>query len=242
MMFPQGGAIVGRRIRAGEENPWWRVVGIAADVRAGGPNAPIEPEYYTPRTHDAAGAAQRPSRGASLIFGGTSGNHIVTALPAAVRAEVAALDPAVPVTVEPLARRYARLTDRPRFHALLLAIFAGAGVVLAAIGLYGMVAFHTAQRAKELAVRVALGARPGQVVRLVVGETAAWIGIGAAVGLVGAWFGAAWLRSLLFGVAERDPLSIGLAVMVLVVCAAVAAWVPARRAAAADPNRVLRSE
>ena len=102
-----------------------------------------------------------------------------------VRAEVAALDPTLPVNIETLDQRVGKLAQRPRFNAWLLGLFAAMGLLLSAIGLYGVVSFLVAQRTPEIGVRMALGATPGAVARLVLGHAARWTFAGAALGVVG---------------------------------------------------------
>jgi predicted permease len=233
-LFPEGGAL-GKRMRAGPENPWWTVVGIAADIRNAGLTNPAEPEYYVARSREVPRGPV--SRRAAVLVRASAPRAAIAGV---IRGELAALDSTIPVNVEPLALRFARLADRPRFNALLLGLFAGLGAMLAAIGLYGVVAFQAAQRTKEIGVRMALGARPRDIVTLMAGQTARWIAAGACAGLVASWFAAKALRSLVYGVTERDPVSSAAAVLILLAAGALAVWIPARRAASADPNVTLR--
>jgi putative ABC transport system permease protein len=130
----------------------------------------------------------------------------------------------------------------PRFDALLLSIFAVAAVVLAAVGLYGIMASSVNQQQRELGIRMALGATSSDVRNMVLRQAIVVAGAGTAVGLIGALLGARLLTSMLFGVTAFDPATFGGVCVVLLVVAAGAAYVPARRATAIDPARALRVE
>jgi putative ABC transport system permease protein len=157
-----------------------------------------------------------------------------------VRQGTASLDSSVPVTIETMSQRVGKLAERPRFNAVLLTLFAGMGVVLAAIGIYGVVGFLAAQRTQEIGVRMALGASPGAIWKMVMGSVARWTISGALLGLLGSWYAVKLLRSLLFDVSVRDPWPVGAAVILLLVAAFVAAALPARRAMRVDPIEALR--
>jgi hypothetical protein len=130
----------------------------------------------------------------------------------------------------------------PRFRALLLSLFAVAALGLAAIGLYAVASYEAAQRRYEMGVRLTLGATPGTLRRLLLADTCRPVAIGATAGLVGAWWFAAFAQSLLYRTDGRDPIFYAAAVVVLVGTAALAAWMPARRAARTDPAIVLRAQ
>jgi ABC-type antimicrobial peptide transport system permease subunit len=159
-----------------------------------------------------------------------------------VRATAAALDPTLPVNIETLNQRVGRLAERPRFNALLLGLFAGMGLTLAAIGLYGVMSFLVAQRTREIGVRMALGATPGAVARLVLAHAARWTVAGAVLGAIGSLWAARLLDALLFHVSARDPWTLIAAIAVLLGTALAAAWIPSRRAARVDPMQALRQE
>jgi ABC-type antimicrobial peptide transport system permease subunit len=158
------------------------------------------------------------------------------------RAEIAGLDPTVPIEFFTMNARVGTLTQRPRFDAVLLSLFAGIGVLLAAFGIYGVVSFFVSQRTPEIGVRMALGATPEGILKMVFMNVARWAIGGAALGLLGAWFCARLLESLLFEVRAHDPLLLGAALFVLLLAAFLAAWVPARRAMRVDPLVALRYE
>jgi ABC-type antimicrobial peptide transport system permease subunit len=114
--------------------------------------------------------------------------------------------------------------------------------LLSAIGLYGVVSFLVAQRTREIGVRMALGATPAAVARLVLGHAARWTLTGAALGVIGSFFAARWLEAMLFHVSARDPWILAAAVGGLCATAMLAAWLPSRRAARVDPMQALRQE
>jgi len=123
-----------------------------------------------------------------------------------------------------------------------LSLFAGIGVVLAALGIYGVVSFFVTQRTQEIGVRMALGATPRRILGMVLLNLARWTLAGVTLGLLGAWFCARLLQSLLFEVRVHDPILLTLSLLILLAVAFLATWVPARRAARVDPMVALRYE
>jgi putative ABC transport system permease protein len=211
----------------------WEVVGVAGDVRQFGVDADPQPAMYFP-------AAQGPS--------GSMGVVVRTAVPplslaGAVRRAVAGLDPNLPVNeLRPLEQLTADSVSQPRFYMLLLSVFAGTALALAAIGIFGVISYGVAQRTREIGVRMALGAEPASVLRVVVGGALGLAGIGVGLGVLGALAGTRLLSGLLYGVAATDPLTYaGVAVLLLGV-AALASWLPARAAVRVDPVVALRAE
>ncbi|MBV8514815.1 MAG: FtsX-like permease family protein, partial [Acidobacteria bacterium] len=226
---------VGRSFRFGQQTEWGTIVGVVGDVKNDGLASSGGPEFYLPWRESRDGYY----RTAHLIF--------KTPLSAAmigkwVRSEAASIDPTVPVTVEPLTLRVEKLAERPRFNATVLTLFATIGMVLAAIGIYGVVGFLVAQQTREIGVRMALGATPREILKMVLSDVARWTVAGTVAGVIGAWFCARLLESLLFQVRAHDPLLLLAAVSMLVVVALTAAWVPARRATRIDPLVALRHE
>jgi len=160
-----------------------------------------------------------------------------------VRQTIASLDPGSPAAdIRPLSDYVSSARAARRFAAVLAAGFAGAALLLAAIGVYGVTAYGVALRRRELGVRMALGATGRQIVMLVVGESARLAAAGLAIGLLGAAGAAALMRTQLYGVTMLDPISFGLAITVLAVAVALAAWLPAQHAASTNPLESLRSE
>lgn len=159
-----------------------------------------------------------------------------------IRSQVAALDPTLPVDIATLRERVSKLADQPRFQATLVGFFAAIGLVLAVIGLYGVIAFLVAQRTQEIGVRMALGAGRSDILRLVMGKSLRLIVCGTAVGLVAALTVSRVLSSLLFGIGSHDPITFALVTLLLIVVALLATLVPARAATMVDPNAALRCD
>ncbi len=226
---------LGKQIRPGRSGPWLTVIGVAGNVKNSALMEPDDPEFYVVRHH----APEPFGRTATAIL---TGPLDPAALSRWVRGTVAALDPTLPLNIETLDQRVGKLAQRPRFNAWLLGMFAAMGLLLSAIGLYGVVSFLVAQRTREIGVRMALGATPGAVTRLVLGHAARWTLAGAALGLAGSWFAARLLETMLFHVSRRDPWMFAAAASTLWATAMLAAWLPSRRAARLDPIETLRQE
>jgi predicted permease len=238
--FP-GGSPIGRRLklgRPGATSRWMTIVGVAGEVRhrslvADPLTNPDDPDIYVP-------LAQRPARNLSIVV---RANVDPGALAAPLRSAVASIDPDVPAFGFSAASAFVGAqTSNARFGAALMGLFGGLALLLAALGVHGVVSYGVARRRREIGVRLALGARRRQVVGLVLGEALALAAAGVAVGVVAAAALARLLHSLLYGVAPIDPPTFGVAAGVLVAAAAAAAWLPARRAARVDPMAALRSE
>ena len=229
-----GEAPLGKRFReVGERDAAWRtVVGVVAEVRQDPMGEPVG-DYYLPVTQEAP-------RYATVFLRMRPG--ATAPLPALERA-VAALDPEVAVAdATDVATLAGRITAPGRFLALLLGVFGAFAVGLAVVGLYGAVAYAAAQRRRDVAVRMALGARREEVARLFVRERLGVLGAGLALGLAGAVVLARLLQGQLRGVTPADPLTYGACALLLAGAAFAAVWIPARGAARAEPMRVLREE
>ncbi len=236
-LFP-GEDPIGKRMRFtafDRGGPWRTVVGVAADVKNNGLIASADPEFYIPWKNDPETYVRRSY--VEIRTGLATGAVVRWA-----RSEVAQLDPDVPIEFSTMNQRVDKLMQRPRFDAMLLSLFAGIAIVLAAIGMYGVVSFFVAQRTREIGVRMALGASPQGILRMVMLSVATWTLAGTALGLVGAWFGLRMLESLVFGVVVHDPWPLMVAVATLLFTASAAAWIPSRRAMRVDPMVALRYE
>jgi len=164
-----------------------------------------------------------------------------------IRREVARVDPTLPLfEIHTLEQEMDAALVQQRLTALLSGVFGALALVLACVGLYGLLAYGVAQRQRELGVRMALGAQRGQVVWMVMREAAWMVGIGILIGAPAAWgvarMAANQIEGLLFGLKATDPQTIAAAVLILAGVAAVAAYLPARRASRVDPMVALRSE
>jgi len=223
---------IGARLTVDGET-WATVVGVAADTHQEGvADKPYAQLYFS--------AAQGAPHTAYVVVRSAGDPARFTA---GVRAAVAALDPQLAVgSVRTLADRLAENVARPRVTAALVSLFAAVALMLAAVGIYGVVAYAVTQRAREFGIRMALGARDADVVKLVVGQGTAPVVAGLAAGLAGAWAGSRVLGSLLYGVSATDPVAFAGVVVFLGAVALVAAYVPARRATRVDPVVVLAQD
>jgi putative ABC transport system permease protein len=211
------------------------VVGVVGDIREESLEAAPRPTLY-------AHVRQRPRQAALFHVALRADGAPTGALVAAARTVLRELAPELPPRVRTLeGMRTGSLAAR-RFSLLLLAVFGGAALLLAALGLAGVVAFSVAQRTREFGVRMALGARPGDVLRLVLRQAGTMALLGVGVGWALALALARVARSLVSGVSSTDPLAFTVVTVLLGAVALLAAWVPARRAARVDPQVALRSE
>jgi len=241
-LFPKGGA-VGQHIQFANylpyfsvDGPVFTVVGVAGDVKNAGLTGQDDPEYYELWSNHHPESWSR-----HCTF------EVETNLPPSVvvpwlRMQVAKLDPTAPVEVEPLTETVSRLADRPRFEMALVSFFAAAGLLLAVVGLYGVIAFLVAQRTQEIGVRMAMGATRANILRLVLLKGMGLVLAGGIVGLGVAFAVSRLLRSLLFSVSAYDPGSFLTVVLLLSGVALVATLIPALAATRVDPNVALRSE
>jgi predicted permease len=214
---------------------WLTIVGVVGDARDDGLDAPPRPAMYV---H----VLQRPERlrqASTMVLRAGTPPELLTA---AVRARVRALDPNVPVQLAPLQTFVARSVAGRRFAAGLLSGFALLAVGLAALGIYGVLAFAVAQRQREIGVRMALGAGRGDVRRMVVRDGMRAVLPGVVLGLAGALAVSRLLRGMLYGVSASDPLTFLSVAAVLTVVALLASWLPARRATRVDPMIAIRAE
>jgi len=226
---------IGQHVQPVPQDPWYTVVGVAANVKNGGLSGADEPEFYRLRR--------------SIAEDWTPWNAIVlktslapSAVAPWVRAQIAQIDPTLPIDVETLSESVGKLTDRPRFETALLGFFAFCGLLMAVIGLYGVIAFVATQRTQEIGVRMALGATRLNVLRLIAGEGVRLIAVGGVLGLGAALTASQMLRSLLFNVGPYDPLSYAAVALLLVLVALIATLIPARAAMKIEPVVALRYE
>ena len=232
---------IGRRIAPGfstvpmnDEGPDMReIVGVVADVKHQNLQGPAQPEFYFPQ-------AQMPMSAMSVVIRAAGDPR---ALQNSVRGVVQSLDKGTPVySIRTLEDLIGSNVAAPRFNTLLLGLFAGVALVLTTVGLYGVISYSVAQNTRQIGIRVALGAQPGSVFKLVVGQGTLLTLVGIVIGL-GAAFGLTRLMSnLLYGVGASDPWTyVGVSVLLLAV-AFLACYLPARRATMIDPVVALRYE
>ena len=236
-LFP-GGDALGKNIRWSPQGAWQTVVGIAGDVKYVQDNGFVQtadPEYYVPRKH-----ALPDAWNYSIVILRTSLNPAT--IGAWMRSAVASLDPAVPVTINTMGHRVEQLEARPRFNTALLGIFAAIGLLLAAVGTYGVLSFLVTQRTREIGVRTALGAQPRDVANLIVSEAVKLTLAGVAAGIAGAVATTRLMTAMLFGVRTTDAWMFVSVTILLATVALLACWIPARRAMGVDPIVALRHE
>jgi len=232
-------ATVGKRLRfgagPGHVNPWQKIVGVTASVRRVRLDRQADPEIYVP---DGPGGAPNTSAGIALRT-----DVDPRSLIGPVRDVVQSVDPEQPIfDVKTMDERVADATSGTRFNATLLGFFGFVALALAAVGVYGVIAYSVAERTHEIGIRVALGASRGDVAGMVMSQGLAMTAAGLLFGLAGAWFVTRYMTSLLYGIAPRDPVTFGVAAGMLGVVALAACYLPARRAMAVDPMVALRHE
>ena len=225
---------IGRRVKiGGTDGPWWTIVGIVGDVRHYGLDVAPNPQMYVPER-------QSTDSYVTLVVRTTSVDDQVGA---AIRREVAAMAPDVPVSSVVTLDERVRASIAPRrLLMMLLGAFAVTALLLAAVGLYGVVSQGVASRRREFGIRIALGATPRDVFGLVLARGAQLVGLGIVAGLLAsAWMGRL-LGAQLYDTAPHDPRALAAAIVLLVLVALAAHVVPARRALGVDPTAALRND
>jgi putative ABC transport system permease protein len=227
---------IGKRLNLGNEREpdWNQIVGVVGDVKYNGVADDVQPALYL-------AAQQSPVWGVSLVIKTNVVDPL--SLTTAVRNEIRKLDPELPVTqVRTMEERLSRAIAQPRFRTTLIAIFAAVALVLACVGIYGVISYSVTQRTHEIGIRMALGAGRRNVLKLVIGQ-GAWLAIiGVAFGLGGAFALTRLMAGLLFGVTPTDAATFISAPLGLIFVALLASYIPARRATKVDPLVALRYE
>jgi predicted permease len=234
-LFFDGRNPIGRRITArddGDTQATCQIVGVAGNARTQRLRGDVEPRFFVSRR-----AASSTSSPTLFVRTATDTGPVV----AAVRKAIQGVDAGLPImSVRWVREQMAPLTAQDRTTAQLAVAFGCVALALAAIGLYGVVAFGIARRTGEIAIRLALGARSGRIVSMILGETAGLVGVGLALGGGLAYAASRLVESRLYGVAPQDPLTLLLALGLLLLAAFGAAYLPARRASRLDPIVALR--
>jgi predicted permease len=239
-MFPNDSAI-GKHILKTSNGQWSIVVGVAGDVKNNGAAQQTEPEFYLPRK-DVTDAALLGPDGAREVYV-IARTGISPGLAAnSLRSAISTVDTTLPVELQTMQQRLGELEARPRFDAVLLSCFAAMGMLLSGIGLFGVMAFLVSQRTREIGVRMALGAAPGDIVKWTLRYAARWTVVGLLVGVAGSFAVARLMGSFLFEVHPTDPGTLVAALALLCGVALSAAVIPARRAARVAPTDALRHE
>ena len=225
---------IGKRLKFGfppDPGDAREIVGVVADVRDVALGQDPGPMMYVPY-------AQAPFPGAVLLVRSTLGP---AAIAAAIRRQVSRIDPDLPVTdVAPLPDVIAASLSQPRFRTFLVSLFAAMALLLAVIGIFGVIAYSVSSRTKEIGIRMALGASRAAIVRLVLRQTLALTAAGLAIGVPGAIAASRLLEHMLFAISAGDPATLAAMALLLAAASALAGYLPARRAARVDPLIALR--
>jgi putative ABC transport system permease protein len=224
---------LGKRIRGAPDSPWITVVGVAADVKESGLNTDAEAALYIPYVVGPAPAMTLVLRTETEPL----------SLAAAASAAIRRVDSEQAVSnVSTLEQLLNETVAQPRFNTGLLALFALFALLLASVGIYGVMAYSVEQRTQEMGLRMALGARPRDVLRLVVGQGVRLVALGLVIGVVAALVLTRWLETLLFGVETTDLMTYAVISTLLAAVALAACYLPARRATKIDPMVALRHD
>jgi putative ABC transport system permease protein len=232
-LFPNEDAVGKQVWMPGPGEDMSTVIGIVGDVRHQGLERDVTPQIYLPYM-------QSELWSATIVIRTTSDPLL---LAAAVRNQALAIDQGAPVyDIQTMERRLATSMSSRRFNLLLLSIFALLALTLAAVGVFSVIAHAVTQRTYEIGVRMALGASPGNILRLFVGQGMTFVATGIALGVAGAWALTRVIANFLFGVRATDPLTFAGVAFLLSIVALLACYLPARRATKVDPMTALRSE
>ena len=227
---------LGRRIQPGMSGPMCTIIGVVEDVKNAGLDKPTGTEIFLPYAQEQASGNR-----AASVFLRSHGDP--SSLANAVRREVRSIDPMIPVTnVQTVEQVLAFAQSRPRFLTLLLVLFSSVALIIATVGIYGVISFSVARRSKEFALRMALGAQQRDVLGLVMKQGALLTLVGVAAGVFGAFALTRLMASLLFGVRPTDAVTFISVSALLAVVALCASFIPAQRATRVDPMQALRHE
>lgn len=224
---------IGKRVRFDPEQPWITVVGVVGDVRQRGLDAEIRPNLYLPHT-------QAPTAAMTLVVRAAEDSGSIVG---PIRDRVRYLDARLPIgDALWMAQRLSRSTAERRFNMIVLCLFAIMAAVLTAVGLYGVVSNVVSQRTQEIGIRVALGARQSEVLRLILGYGMTLSAVGIVLGLLAAAVGIRAISSLLFGVSPTDALTFASVCVLLLLISLAACYLPTRRALRVEPTQALKYE
>ena len=233
-----GGNAVGHTMRMGSKNPrHLRIVGVVANLRHGGPQGRVRPEAYVlPDPNDENTSSVRLAMVMRLREGTSLSIERLKQMAETVGPRV------LVGRARPAASLLSEQVTRPRHRMLLLTMLGVFGLLLTLVGIFSMTAYAVARRTREIGVRVAFGARPGQVVRVMIADAVWPVAFGLVAGLAGTYYATRIITSFLFETAPHDPATLAVVVVLLAAAGCLAAWLPARRAASTDPVAALRAD
>jgi len=234
--FPDENPIGGRIAWARGPRQWMTIIGVVGDVKHFGLNLPELPAFY-------GSYVQLDQPWKRWMYMAVRGDQNPGVLVGQIKSEIWKVDPAIPLTkLRTMSEVMSASLSAQRFNMTLMGIFAGVALVLAAVGIYGVVSFSVTQRTHEIGIRMALGAETGDVLRIVLRQGLMLAGLGVGIGLVAAFAVSRVMSTLLFGVSATDPAIFAAISLVLTGVALGATLIPARRAAKLDPMIALRYE
>lgn len=225
---------VGRTLRiSGDSKDQYEIVGVVSDTRDIRPGLPARPQIYF-------SLLQGPMRTLYVVMRSQADSTSLTSL---LQASVWSVDKDIPLTdVKTMAEVVSATVSEPKFHTWLLIAFAGVGLLLTLIGIYGVISYSVSRRTHEIGIRAALGAEPQTILLLVLNQGAKLAFAGAIIGLIGAWVLMRFLSSQLYGIKPGDPLTLISTALLMLMVALGASYIPARRATRVDPITALRYE
>ena len=232
--WPAGDAL-GKLVRfggRGEKGDLLQIVGVVEDTKQWGLDTEVEPEIVFPEKQHRSNAM--------VLLVRTAGEP--ASMAAAAEHAIQEIDKEVPIHIHPMTYYIAKALHQRQFLTLLLSIFAGLAIFLAALGVFGVAAYAVASRRSEIAIRIALGAQPERVKRWISLQIVRRVALGCVLGLLGALLCASIVRGMLYAVSPSDPVVLSATCMLLLIVALIATWIPARRAATIDPMQTLRAE
>ena len=234
----QPAAVIGRRVHMGRDqttdSPWLTIVGVVASVRHWNLREEAAPELYM-------SMLQQPASRFTFVMR-TDHGAPAQAVTSGIRAALQRVDPRQPVTLRPLSEYVSSTLAQPRFRGTLLGTFAAVALLLAVVGIYGVVSFGVAQRTREIGVRIALGARPREILNMVLREGLVLTAAGLAIGIIASFWLTRLIQGMLFDVGRTDLVTFAGVSVLQIVTATLANYVPARRAAHVDPLIAMQIE
>ncbi|HEX7236556.1 MAG TPA: ABC transporter permease [Gammaproteobacteria bacterium] len=235
-------AALGKELRVSPAMPWHEVIGVVQDVRENGFYEPPPPTVYWPTLSAYIGIGSGTNSIRGVVYAVRSERTGTEAFFKEMQQAVWSVAPNLPVAPQTMQDLYERSLERTSFTLVMLAVAASMALLLGVVGIYGVISYAVSQRRREIGIRAALGAQRGQLQRMFVRDALVLAGVGVALGLGAAAGLTRLMSSLLYGITPLDPLTYATVPVVLVIAAAIASYLPARRAASADPVEALKAD